>query len=292
MNRRTIFTSAFILILSCILVYGFITFTGRDDTANKLVERVRLATDDEIDVTGLTQMEPVIEKQDLSEGQEQYHSDEIEPSITQVDLDEMYDEYIERANDGNLNAALVLSNILEECRNSDPTLGSIDELRRAGVSDSIVEATLERYERCAGITERSPDIEADLHDYWSLLRDDRHPLFMVKRQLSDASDKKDLLMAALFYPAPEPHLMSTTYSEAALYYSMYPENADPFKYEAWNLLACDASLHCDSAWLRRELSTKKFLEHDYIEITKMEQEIRRAIQEGDPNILEYWNVHD
>lgn len=208
-----------------------------------------------------------------------------EPEIDDIALEEMYEKYVDRANDGDLDSVAVLVSVLGECRNLENPVEKFEELRRSDLPQDMLALELARHERCSALISILPDLDTEFLERTDELRAARHPLLMVKRRLPEADEKRPLLIQAILGDYPEPHLYARAFMEAGSFHYEYPEYVDKHREEAWFLLSCEASLTCDSNAQRQELRTKKYLEHEYLEIEKIEASLRSAIRQRDAEAL-------
>lgn len=211
----------------------------------------------------------------------------IEQNIRSIRLHELYDEYAMDADSGDLDAILVLVSVFEECRNIRSPATLVDRLGENGLPAEMIAAEEERYQRCALLLERAPDVDGKLQEQYAVLQDTQHPLFMVRRQLSDPITKKEILTYAVLYDHPIEHILSRAFTEASLYHSIYPEHRDHLRSEAWALLACETNWHCDGADLRDRELRERFVGHEFDEIIRIKQAIVGAINSRDPTALGY-----
>jgi hypothetical protein len=189
----------------------------------------------------------------------------------------LYEKYSAAAIEGDLNAQYVLMTALGECRSVARGESDLEKLARAGIDQDVVRAARERYERCRPLLAKVPDIESEYNRWQRLVTNAGHILLMAKQQGMPAEQRLLLIKRAIAGPYPEPHLYAEAYLDAARFYSNYPEHLDPMREEAWLLLYCAKSYHCNSDAERSRVG-QKYHSHEYKEIAALETSLRQAIE--------------
>ena len=198
--------------------------------------------------------------------------------------DELYAEYVDEADAGNLDAQYVLVTALDECRRGASTEEDIAALERRAVAEKVLQAIEDRFHRCKHLRDAVPNVETEYQQRYQAARDGQHPLVLVKQRGISVDEKRRRVMQAITRQYPESHLYARAYMEAAILYREYPEMLDIHREEAWLLMGCEADFHCDSQ-KEREYLREKYHAHDYDEIVAIEASIRRAIGQQDWNDL-------
>lgn len=207
-----------------------------------------------------------------------------EPDITQISPEAIWNKYIQRAEEGDLDAIYVLAFILNECRNTG-TEGFIDRIQRSNLTIAIKEHEVSRFKRCMPLISKIDDPKATYDRLYQTLHDEVHPVTMVNVPGLPPVSRKDRLVLAVMGDYPEQFMYAKAYLAAVVYHREYVDYPDVYRQEAWTILYCEASLKCNSNEYRENLQSAKYHPHEYNAILDIEKSIRGAIQDRDSSAL-------
>lgn len=171
--------------------------------------------------------------------------------INHFGADTLYSKFLQKAEEGDLDAVYVLVTVLRECRNTASTeeqsTTATSAARLTKDQTSLVQA---RFRDCQPLRERLADLHAE-HDRWYRIASEaKHPLLSVHQRNLSYEELRARVLTAVSKNYPEPHLCADVYGAAARLHVDFPGPAqNEAKYRAWDLLACEVSITCNHAEL-------------------------------------------
>ena len=198
----------------------------------------------------------------------------------------LYEKYRKDAESGDLDAALVLAMVFEDCRH---VAQSEEEFRVAATSSNLSDEQRRhawvRFETCEDLRQIEPDLHTE-HERWrAVVRDSGHPLLAVRQRNLAYDQLRQRVLIALESTYPEEFLMEGAYAAAARLHLDYPGPAqDLSRSRAWELLACDVNIRCDAAELVA-LMRKQLPRWQFDEILDIADKLRESLRHRDYGAL-------
>lgn len=223
--------------------------------------------------------------QNDSESVEQSENRSPWVNTLEIDPGALYEKYILRATEGDIEATFVVVSAIRACRFVTRSEEEIDR-NVTYYPQEVIDHQRRRLKNCESLYSQVSDPESEYDKWYQTIRSSGHPLFKVKQRSLAYEELKPLVIAALSEQYPRPYLYADAFGAAARMYFEYPEHGiDENKFHAWQLMTCSALVECDHNAMLSSLHSV-LPKHQVDEIYALEKTYSESIIAGDLSMFE------